>query len=50
VPLANSARDLAWQNSLLLWELRDIPLARELFLDSLAAGTAAASRLLLVAV
>ncbi len=46
----NSARDLAWQNSLLLWELRDIPLARELFLDNLAAGTAAASRLLLVAV
>jgi hypothetical protein len=46
----NSARDLAWQNSLLLWELRDIPPACELFLASLAAGTAAASRLLLVAV
>ena len=46
----NSARDLAWRNSLLLWELRDIPVARELFLDSLAGGTAAASRMLLVAV
>ncbi len=46
----NSARDLAWNNSLLLWELRDIPVARGLFLDSLAAGTAAASRMLLVAV
>jgi Family of unknown function (DUF5995) len=46
----NSARDLAWRNSLLLWELRDIPVARELFLDSLAAGTATASRMLLVAV
>ena len=46
----NSARDIAWSNSLLLWELRDIPAARELFLDSLAAGTAAASRMLLVAV
>lgn len=46
----NSARDLAWRNSLLLWELRDIPVARDLFLDSLAAATAAASRMLLVAV
>jgi hypothetical protein len=46
----NSARDLAWNNSLLLWELRDIPLARQLFLDSLAATAATASRLLLVAV
>ena len=45
----NSARDLAWQNSLLLWELRDVPIARGLFLDSLATGTAMASRLLLVA-
>ncbi|MGO9668641.1 MAG: DUF5995 family protein, partial [Streptosporangiaceae bacterium] len=41
----NSARDLAWNNSLLLWELRDIPLARQLFLDSLAATAATASRL-----
>ncbi|TVZ06819.1 hypothetical protein EAS64_05585 [Trebonia kvetii] len=46
----NSARDLAWNNCLLLWALRDDPLARGLFLDSLAAATAAASRLLLVAV
>jgi len=46
----NSARDLAWTNSLLLWELRTTPLARDLFLDSLAAVTAAASCLLLVAV
>ncbi len=46
----NSARDLAWRNSLLLWELRDIPAARGLLLDSLAAGTATASRMLLVAV
>ena len=46
----NSARDLAWNNSLLLWELRDIPPARDLFLDSLAAAAAAASRMLLVAV
>jgi hypothetical protein len=46
----NSARDLAWNNSLLLWELRDIPLARQLFLGSLAATAATASRLLLVAV
>jgi Family of unknown function (DUF5995) len=46
----NSARDLAWRNSLLLWELRDIPVARELFLDNLAASVATASRLLLVSV
>ena len=46
----NSARDLAWNNSLLLWALRDEPLARGLFLDSLAASTALASRMLLVAV
>jgi len=45
----NSARDLAWTNALLLWELRTNPAARDLFLDSLAAGTAAASCLLLVA-
>jgi Family of unknown function (DUF5995) len=46
----NSARDLAWTNSLLLWEVRDNPVARGLFCDSLAATTAAAGRLLLVAV
>ena len=46
----NSARDLAWNNARLLWAVRDDPLARGLFLDSLAASTALASRLLLVAV
>jgi Family of unknown function (DUF5995) len=46
----NSARDLAWDNCLLLWALRDNPPARELFLGSLAASTALASQLLLVAV
>jgi len=46
----NDARDLAWTNSLLLWALRDDQIARGLFLDTLAASTALASRLLLVAV
>ena len=46
----NSARDLAWDNCRLLWGMRDDPLARELFLGSLAASAAVASRLLLVAV
>jgi hypothetical protein len=46
----NSARDLAWNNSLLLWAIRDVPVARGLFLDSLAASTVLASRMLLVAV
>ena len=45
-----SARDLAWNNCLLLWEMRDNPVARGLFLDSLAASTALATRLLLVVV
>jgi hypothetical protein len=45
-----SARDLAWDNCLLLWAVRDDPIARTLFLDTLAASTAMASRLLLVAV
>jgi Family of unknown function (DUF5995) len=46
----NSARDLAWNNCLLLWAVRDDPIARGLFLDTLAASTALASRMLLVAV
>jgi hypothetical protein len=46
----NSARDLAWNNSLLLWAIRDVPVARGLFLDSLTASTVLASQLLLVAV
>jgi hypothetical protein len=46
----NSARDLAWQNALVLWELRGEPMAHALFLDGLATATALASRLLLTAV
>jgi hypothetical protein len=46
----NSARDLAWANAAVLWELRGDPVARALFLDGLAAATALASRLLLTAV
>jgi Family of unknown function (DUF5995) len=46
----NSARDMAWTNSLLLWAVRDDPVAHGLFLNSLAASTELASRLLLVAV
>jgi hypothetical protein len=45
----NSARDLAWNNCLLLWAIRGDPAARGLFLDTLAASTALASRMLLVA-
>jgi hypothetical protein len=46
----NSARDLAWNNSLLLWAVRDDPVARGLLADSLAASAALSSRLLLVTV
>jgi uncharacterized protein DUF5995 len=46
----NSARDLAWNNCLLLWAVRDDAIARGIFLDTLAASTALASRMLLVAV
>jgi Family of unknown function (DUF5995) len=46
----NSARDLAWNNCLLLWAVRDDPIERGLVQDSLAASTAVASQLLLVAV
>ncbi len=46
----NSARDLAWNNSLLLWAVRDDPIARGLLADSLAASAALSSRLLLVTV
>ena len=45
-----SARDLAWSNCLLLWAVRDNPIARGLFLDTLATSTALASQMLLVAV
>ncbi len=46
----NSTRDLAWNNGLLLWAIRDVPVARGLFLDSLTASTVLASQMLLVAV
>lgn len=46
----NTARDLAWNNARLLWAVRDDPVASGLFLDCLAASTAVASRMLLVAV
>ena len=46
----NSARDLAWNNCLLLWAVREDPVVRGLFLDTLAASTALAAQLLLVAV
>jgi len=46
----NSARDVAWNNCLLLWEVRDIPAARGLLCDGLSAAAALASRMLLVAV
>lgn len=35
---------MAWNNCLLLWAVRDNPVARGLFLDTLAASTALASR------
>ena len=46
----NSARDAAWNNSLLLWDLRGNPAARDLLCGTLAAAAALASRMLLVAV
>jgi hypothetical protein len=46
----NSARDLAWNNCLLLWAVRDDPIASGLLTDSLARSATLASRLLLVAV
>jgi len=46
----DKARDVAWNNSLLLWVMRDDPFARGLFLDTLTASTGLASRMLLVPV
>jgi len=46
----NSARDLAWNNCLLLWAVRDDPIASGLMAGSLARSAALASRLLLVAI
>jgi len=45
-----AARDLAWNNCLLLWAVRGDPVATGLVQGNLAASTALASRLLLVAV
>jgi hypothetical protein len=45
-----SARDLAWQNCLLLWKVRADRLGYDLVCGSLAASTAMASRILLVSV
>lgn len=44
------ARDLAWNNCPLLGAMRDDPVARGLFLGTLAASITLASRMLLVAV
>jgi hypothetical protein len=46
----STARDMAWTTTLLLWAVRDNLIARRLLQDSLAASTALASRMLLVAV
>jgi hypothetical protein len=45
-----SARDVAWNNAVALWDIRDHPLATRLLLDSLARIVGMASRGLLVAV
>jgi hypothetical protein len=41
---------MAWNNCLLLWAVRNDPIARGLLADSLASSAALASRLLLVEV
>jgi Family of unknown function (DUF5995) len=45
----NTARDVAWDTALGLWEVRDRPLAMRLLTDALARTVAIASRSLLVA-
>jgi hypothetical protein len=45
-----SARDLAWNNCLLMWQVREDEIAYGLLCDSLAAAAALASRMLLAAV
>jgi hypothetical protein len=45
----NQARDVAWNTALALWEVRDLPVARDLLLASLGRAVAATSQLLLVA-
>jgi hypothetical protein len=46
----NTARDVAWNNAVVLWGLRAEPGARDLFQQGLASTAAAASRLLLTPV
>jgi hypothetical protein len=46
----NSARDVAWDNAVALWDIRDHALATDLFTSALARMVAMASRVLLVAV
>jgi hypothetical protein len=46
----NSARDVAWDTALALWEVRDMTIANELFLSMLGRSVAMASRCLLVVV
>ena len=46
----NSARDVAWDTALALWDIRDHPVATDLFTGALARIVAMASRVLLVAV
>jgi hypothetical protein len=44
----NSARDVAWETALALWQCRDTPTAKDLMMDGLARTVAMASRCLLV--
>jgi hypothetical protein len=46
----NDARDVAWANALVLWELRNQSVIRQTMQDALAATVALSSRMLLVAV
>jgi len=46
----NTARDLAWNNAVALWGLRDDLAGRGIFVDGLATAAAQASQLLLTAV
>jgi hypothetical protein len=46
----NTARDIAWDTALALWEIRDRPLATALLTGGLARTVAMASRGLLLAV
>ena len=46
----NDARDVAWTNALVLWELRSQPTVAQTLQEALAATVALSSRMLLVAV